>query len=87
MGSPGDLSQERKRFPVIIKEVDDILAHSKGIHLEAVGWEDNPGGSGRPQELINQDLKDCDIVVLSLWKNEITTFRGNLRGVPHLLIY
>jgi len=68
MGSPGDLSEERNRFPHIIDEVNQISAHSHNIHLEAIGWEDTLRGSGRPQSIINEELKTCDIVILNLWK-------------------
>jgi len=68
MGSPSDLPEERTRFPSIISEINTIVAHNANIHLEAIVWEDALRGSGRPQALINEELKTCDIVVLDLWK-------------------
>jgi hypothetical protein len=32
-----------------------------------VGWEDTLGGVGRPQSIINEDLKRCDYFVMVLW--------------------
>jgi len=68
MASPSDLPDERKIFHQVIEEVNKILAHAINIHLEAVGWEDTLIGSGRPQSIINEDLKQCDIIVFNLWK-------------------
>jgi len=68
LASPGDLQEERQRFPEIITEVNRIKANARGIQLEAVGWEDALPGVGRPQELINRDLEKCDLTVMLLWK-------------------
>ena len=68
IASPSDLSKERARFPEIIAEVNKIKANSKEIHLEPAGWEDTLPGKGRPQRLINKDIKNCDLIVMLLWK-------------------
>jgi hypothetical protein len=68
LGSPDDLSVERKKFPHIIDGVNKTVAHSKNMHLEAVLWEDALRGAGEAQALIDEELKECDIVVLNLWK-------------------
>ncbi len=68
IGSPGDLHAERKLFREVLEEVNQRCAHSKGIHLEPLGWEDASPGVGRPQGLINKDLIKSDLVVLLLWK-------------------
>lgn len=68
IGSPGDLSEERALFPKILEEVNKRHAKPMGILLEPVGWEDTLPGKGRAQELINEDLKTCKLVVMLLWK-------------------
>ncbi len=69
IASPGDLNEERQLFPEILEKVNRIKAKSMGMLLEPVGWEDTLPGSGRrPQEMINEDLKTCDLIVMLLWK-------------------
>src|SRR5205807_657203 len=41
-----------------------------------VGWEDTLGGVGRPQELINEDLRGCDYAVF-LFNDRWGTPTGN----------
>ncbi|MFB3896035.1 MAG: tetratricopeptide repeat protein [bacterium] len=68
IGSPGDLNKERGLFREIIEEVNQIKAHRLGIELEPIGWEDTLPGKGRPQELINQDIEQVDLMVMLLWQ-------------------
>lgn len=68
IASPGGLESERKRFYIIVGEVNRMLDSNKGIYLEACGWEDTLRGSGRPQTIINDEIKQCDIIVFLLWK-------------------
>ncbi len=37
-------------------------------HLEAIGWEETLPSVGRPQELINADLIECDLFIMALWE-------------------
>src|ERR1022692_1811376 len=39
-----------------------------GVQLDALGWEDTLPGKGRPQGLINADLKNADLIVFVFWK-------------------
>jgi tetratricopeptide (TPR) repeat protein len=68
IGSPGDLNDERRAFPGILEELNEVKAHALGYHLSCVGWEDTMPAMGRPQELINRDLRNSDLAVLLLWK-------------------
>jgi len=68
IASPGDLTAEREIFPKVIEKVNRMKAKSKGILLEAVGWEDTLPGKGRPQEKINGDVKNSHLIVMLLWK-------------------
>ena len=66
LASPGDLSEERTMFPKIVEEVNDMRRLDQ--RLEPVGWEDALPGQGRPQAIINEDVKQCDVFVMLLWK-------------------
>ena len=64
IASPGDLAEERKLFPEILKQLNQIKAHEMGVELEPLGWEDTLQGMGRPQSKINEDVKKCDLFVM-----------------------
>ena len=57
LSCPDDLVSERSRFPKILETVNNLRAHSLGFHLEAVGWERVVPSFGRPQQLINEELR------------------------------
>ncbi len=63
---PSDLSEERKMFPQIVEQVNQLRRMEH--RLEPVGWEDALPGRGRPQAIINEDVKQCDVFVMLLWK-------------------
>lgn len=67
LACPGDLALERSTFPRLIETVNNLRAHSLGFHLEAVGWERVMPSSGRPQEIINQELVHADVVIVMFW--------------------
>ena len=68
LASTSDTSEEKKLFHQIIEEVNKLIAKPMGMLLEAVVWEDTLIGKGRPQEKINDYLKQCNPVVMLLWK-------------------
>ena len=79
---PGDLVAERSRFLRILETVNVLRAHSMGFHLEAVGWERVVPSFGRPQELINKELKTAHLTVVVFW-NKIgapSDVKGELTG-------
>ena len=64
IASPGDVKEERG----IVREICDELNRSTllkpfGISFEATGWEDAFPSPGRPQEVINKLVDECDIFV------------------------
>jgi hypothetical protein len=67
LACPGDLTAERSRFPRLIETVNNLRAHSLGLHVEPVGWERVIPSFGRPQTLINQELELADLVVVMFW--------------------
>jgi tetratricopeptide (TPR) repeat protein len=67
IASPGGLAEERKAFRDEIQAFNDADAIARGILFQPVGWEDTLGGIGRPQTLINEDVRRADYFVLLLW--------------------
>ncbi|MES9855610.1 MAG: DUF4062 domain-containing protein [Sedimenticola sp.] len=67
IASPGGLETERALFKNTIGDYNEIDAIHRGIHFFPVGWEYTLAGRGRPQKLINDDIRQCDYFVLVLW--------------------
>lgn len=69
IASPGDLQHERTCVRACIEE--QTLAHAGGSlpQLTAVGWEDTSGAARRPQEVINEELRRCDYMIV-LFKSD-----------------
>jgi hypothetical protein len=66
VGSPRGLGPERERFHDLLLKVTSLWAEPRGVTFQPVSWEDTVGGRGRPQELINKDLRTCDYAVFVL---------------------
>jgi tetratricopeptide (TPR) repeat protein len=63
IATPGGLDDERRFFRKTLEDYTASDAEPRGITFHPVGWEDTLGGIGRPQELINEDLRQCDYAV------------------------
>lgn len=66
VASPGGLDQERETFRRVLNDYNESDALEDGALFIPVGWELARAGMGRPQELINKDLRRCDYCVLVL---------------------
>jgi hypothetical protein len=66
IASPSGLNEERKRFREKLDKFTAVHAEPLGVIFHPVGWEETVGGVGRPQQLINEDLKECDYAVFVL---------------------
>ena len=66
IGSPGGLEDERRGFRDKLERFTKYHAEPHSLTFHPVGWEDTIGGVGRPQELINEDLMQCDYAVFVL---------------------
>lgn len=64
IASPGGLQDERKAFRDALFEFNDAHAVQKGAIFLPVGWEDTPGGMGRAQEKINEQVRTCDYCIV-----------------------
>ncbi len=63
IGSPGGLRGEREAFRRVLANFNEVHGEPAGIVFAPVGWEDTLEGVGRPQELINADLRQCDFAI------------------------
>ena len=82
IGTPGGLEEERKLFRCALESFTQTHSEPRSVLFHPVGWEDTIGGVGRPQELINDDLRQCDYAVFVLhdrWGSP--TGNGNTSGV------
>lgn len=66
IASPGGLEQEREAFRRVLNDYNESDALEDDVLFIPVGWELARAGMGRPQELINKDLRRCDYCVLVL---------------------
>lgn len=66
VASPGGLEDFRKRFKSTVEKHNDADAVRRGALFIPVGWEQTLGGMGRPQHIINADLRECDYFVVIL---------------------
>lgn len=66
IASPGGMADERAAFRQALNHHNEADAIERGVIFLPVGWETTPGGVGRPQELINEDVRRCDFFVLVL---------------------
>ena len=103
IASPRDLEKERVIFRDVVNHVNEVKAHSQNLHLVAVGWEDTLPGKGRPQALINEDVKASDLFIMLLWRRwgtptgeyssgveeeyEIARASSNSKGNPQIWMY
>jgi hypothetical protein len=63
LASPGDLPEERQAAKQVVDEFNRQWASFFGTHVELVGWEDTVSRFGRPQDLINRDLDQCEFFI------------------------
>jgi hypothetical protein len=76
IGTPGGLDDERKAFRDVLQKYTESDAEPRGVMFHPVGWEDTIAGIGRPQELINEDLRQCDYAVF-IWHDRWGSLTGN----------
>ncbi len=67
IASPRGLENERQKFFDTIQEYNRVEALPVNIQFVPVGWEYTLPGMGRPQSIINEEVKTCDYFVLVLW--------------------
>jgi hypothetical protein len=69
LASPGDLKPEREAARDIVNAINSTLQKAGyGWQIELQRWEETSPGFGRPQELINEMVDDCELFVGILWE-------------------
>src|SRR6266496_725147 len=66
IASPGGLDAEREAVRDELKKFNEKFMHELYVAFSSQGWEDVPGGAGRPQQLINELVERCDYMILIL---------------------
>lgn len=67
--SPGDVKDERKIIREVLSEWNAINSETRKIVLLPVGWEthSSPEMGDRAQAIINEQLKNCDLLIGVFW--------------------
>jgi tetratricopeptide (TPR) repeat protein len=76
IATPGGLDDERNAFRKTLEAYTASDAEPRGVTFHPVGWEETLGGAGRPQGLINEDLRQCDYAVF-VWHDRWGSPTGN----------
>ncbi|MEM9546221.1 MAG: tetratricopeptide repeat protein [Bacteroidota bacterium] len=66
IASPSGLEEERRAFFDQVNQYNIDEAKFRNVIFEPVGWEATLPGIGRPQSLINEDIRKCDYFILML---------------------
>ena len=67
IATPGGLDEEREGFRDTLRDYNEMDAVQRGVLFWPVGWEETLGGVGRPQSIINDEVRSCDYFVMVLW--------------------
>lgn len=68
VASPGDVREERELVPAVIEQVNRTIGKQLGIHLESWMWDmDAAPNAGAPQEVVNPELDQANIVIVIFW--------------------
>lgn len=68
IASPSDLNKEREIAREVCSRVNNVLGRTINWEVELLGWEDTIPGANRPQVIINEDIRECDLFLGLLWK-------------------
>jgi tetratricopeptide (TPR) repeat protein len=66
IASPAGLEEERVAFNEILRRFNDREGNSRGINFNPVGWEATLSQQGRPQSVINEEVRSCDFFLLMM---------------------
>jgi len=81
LASPNDVAEERAALEDIVHGINRIYGPQLRWQIELHKWEDIPPGFGRPQEIINKTVDDCELFIGLLWKRWGGTNRNLLFGI------
>jgi len=80
LASPSDVGDERAAAERIVASVNTTLGRALGWQIDLHRWEDVPPGFGRPQDLINPMIDDCDLFIGLVWERWGTPSGGYSSG-------
>ncbi|MEM1057023.1 MAG: tetratricopeptide repeat protein [Bacteroidota bacterium] len=66
IASPSGLDDERRQLREILQEYNASDAMARGMVFVPVSWNQNAGGVGRPQAMINDQVRSCDFFICLL---------------------
>ena len=67
LATPTGLDPERQLFRDAVHHFNEDYGHERGFVLVAVDFEQVSGGAGRPQDLINKEVRASDYLVALVW--------------------
>jgi len=67
LATPGGLGAERRIFREEVRRFNEDYGHEMGFVLVVAGWEQVPSGAGRPQGLIDNEVRRSDYLVVLIW--------------------
>jgi tetratricopeptide (TPR) repeat protein len=65
--SPGGLGDERAAFRQVVERFNRDSANASDISFLPTGWEFTLAGFGRPQAMINEQVRESDYLIVMLW--------------------
>ncbi len=63
LASPSDVKAEREAARRVVERVNQTVGQRLRVFVDLFGWEVQPPGYGRPQDLLNPQVDDCDVFV------------------------
>jgi hypothetical protein len=67
LASPNDVAFERTLAEEVVSSVNRLAGPYLGWQIDLKKWEDTAPGYGRPQEIINPMVDECDLFIGLLW--------------------
>ena len=84
IASPSDCGEERRTVRMLAEELNKVFCRFFGLLLVPVGWEEIAPGLGRPQDVIDDQIGEYDILVGVMWLRFGTpTGDGDQSGTEH----
>ena len=68
LASPDDVKDERIAADRVVGDVDKFIGRVLGWNIQLYKWEDTSPATGRPQEIINAAVDNCDLFIGLLWE-------------------
>lgn len=66
IASPSDVMEERDIAEKVIAELSEESARQR-LLLQSFRWERHPRGYGRPQTVLNRELRSAELTIVILW--------------------